>query len=238
MLRPGEMADAEIVEWLNLHQEEFERSARVATSWRRSACRERCCALRAAPDGCAAEQGAPSPPAGAHRAGALRRCLLPRQARAPLAEPTGDDTRGDDLSLLNREASRIAGHPAEVICDVSGRHVGYVQDADDSRRSEGSRMWLTPDVCYRLYRSTTRTGRPARPRQGDRCLRSRGVAPMRRLPRSARQLLRVPVRRLCRAVARVDGGYGRGLIDSNSRQSGRLRLYAGVRRPARLSRRR
>ena len=39
-------------------------------------------------------------------------------------------TRAATISLLDREASRIAGRPAQVICDVGGHHVGYVQDAD------------------------------------------------------------------------------------------------------------
>lgn len=59
--------------------------------------------------------------------------------------------RAATVAALDREASRIAGHPAEVICDVSGRHVGYVQDADGLAEVGGRRAWLTPPICYQLY---------------------------------------------------------------------------------------
>ena len=58
--------------------------------------------------------------------------------------------RAATLRLLDRQASRIAGHPAGVICDVSGRQVGYAQDADGLAEVGGRRMWLTPGICYRL----------------------------------------------------------------------------------------
>ena len=60
-------------------------------------------------------------------------------------------TRAETVAFLDRQASRIAGHPATVICDVSGRHVGYVQDADGLAEVGGRRAWLTPQICYRLY---------------------------------------------------------------------------------------
>lgn len=53
---------------------------------------------------------------------------------------------------LAREARRIAGHPAQVICDTSGHHVGIVQEADGLAEVGGRRAWLTPGICYRLYR--------------------------------------------------------------------------------------
>jgi hypothetical protein len=59
--------------------------------------------------------------------------------------------RAATVTVLDKQASRIAGHPAEVICDVSGRHVGYVQDADGLAEVGGRRAWLTPQICYRLY---------------------------------------------------------------------------------------
>ena len=59
--------------------------------------------------------------------------------------------RAATLAVLKREAGRIAGRPAEVICDVSGRHVGYVQDADGLAEVGGRRAWLTPSICYRLH---------------------------------------------------------------------------------------
>ena len=58
--------------------------------------------------------------------------------------------RSATLAVLDREAARIAGHPAQVMCDVSGRHVGYVQDADGLAEVGGHRMWVTPGICYRL----------------------------------------------------------------------------------------
>lgn len=54
------------------------------------------------------------------------------------------------IARLEREAARIAGHPATVTCDVGGRHVGYVQEADGIAEVGGHRMWLTPGICYRL----------------------------------------------------------------------------------------
>ena len=58
--------------------------------------------------------------------------------------------RAATLAILDREATGIAGHSARVMCDVSGRHVGYVQDADGLAEVGGHRMWLTPGICYRL----------------------------------------------------------------------------------------
>ncbi len=60
-------------------------------------------------------------------------------------------TRNATAAVLAREASRIAGHPAQVICDTSGRHVGFVQDADGLAEVGGRRAWLTPSICYQLY---------------------------------------------------------------------------------------
>jgi hypothetical protein len=58
--------------------------------------------------------------------------------------------RASTLAILDRNAARIAGHPAKVMCDTSGRRVGYVQDADGLAEVGGGRMWLTPGICYRL----------------------------------------------------------------------------------------
>ncbi len=68
--------------------------------------------------------------------------------------------RAATVAALDRQASRIAGHPATVICDVSGHHVGYVQDADGLAEVGGRRAWLTPQICYQLY-LVTRHGNPA-----------------------------------------------------------------------------
>jgi hypothetical protein len=59
--------------------------------------------------------------------------------------------RAETIALLDRQASRIARHPASIICDVAARHVGYVQDADGLAEVGGRRAWLTPSICYRLY---------------------------------------------------------------------------------------
>ncbi len=58
--------------------------------------------------------------------------------------------RAATLAIMTREAARIAGHPAHVICDVKAQHVGYVQDADGLAVVGGQRMWITPGICYRL----------------------------------------------------------------------------------------
>jgi hypothetical protein len=60
--------------------------------------------------------------------------------------------RAATLALLDSQAASIAGHPAKVVCDVGGRHVGYVEDADGLAEVGGRRMWLTPGICYRLAR--------------------------------------------------------------------------------------
>ncbi len=59
--------------------------------------------------------------------------------------------RAATVAKLDREAASIAGHPANVTCDVSGKHVGYVQDADGLAEVGGRRAWLTPAICYQLY---------------------------------------------------------------------------------------
>jgi hypothetical protein len=54
-------------------------------------------------------------------------------------------------AVFSREAARIAGHPARVRCDTSGRYVGYTQDADGLAYVGGSRAYLTPGICNTLY---------------------------------------------------------------------------------------
>jgi hypothetical protein len=68
--------------------------------------------------------------------------------------------RGSAEVLYSRIASAIAGHPAQVRCDTSGRHVGVVQDADGVAVVGGREAWLTPAVCYTLYQLEARTIRP------------------------------------------------------------------------------
>jgi hypothetical protein len=61
--------------------------------------------------------------------------------------------RVSTLARLDRAAARIAGHPARVMCDTSGRRVGYVQDTDGLAEVGGRRLWLTPGICYRLAKA-------------------------------------------------------------------------------------
>src|SRR4051812_49414467 len=69
------------------------------------------------------------------------------------------------ISLLDRQAAGIAAHPVQVICDVGGQHVGYVQDADGLAEVGGHRAWLTPQTCYQLHQ-ITQSGRAAGPSSG------------------------------------------------------------------------
>jgi hypothetical protein len=55
-------------------------------------------------------------------------------------------------ALLSSEAARIAGHAAVVHCDARGEAVGVVQHADGIAEVGGRNAYLTPDICYRLYR--------------------------------------------------------------------------------------
>ena len=49
-------------------------------------------------------------------------------------------------------AARIAGKPAHVRCDTSGRLVGAVQHADGVATVGGDRAYITPELCFALYR--------------------------------------------------------------------------------------
>jgi hypothetical protein len=55
-------------------------------------------------------------------------------------------------ALLSSEAARIAGHQAHVRCDARGEAVGIVQHADGSAQVGGANAYLTPEICFRLYR--------------------------------------------------------------------------------------
>jgi hypothetical protein len=61
-------------------------------------------------------------------------------------------TRAGVEHVLSQQAARIAGHPARVHCDSAGRHVGAVQEADGLAEVGGRNAWLTPAICYQLYR--------------------------------------------------------------------------------------
>jgi hypothetical protein len=54
-------------------------------------------------------------------------------------------------AVFSHEATKIAGHPATVRCDTSGRYVGYVEDADGLAYVGGNRAYLTPGICNTLY---------------------------------------------------------------------------------------
>lgn len=150
VLRPGELGTAEIAEWLDAHLDEVE-------------------ALGPGRHELASIETAASPlslyvaPVGRPRRRTRARLV---QALAVLALFAGvflldsnaahwqhlsRAARAPTMRVLDQQASRIAGHRAEVICDVAGRHVGYVQDADGLAEVGGRRAWLTPQICYELY---------------------------------------------------------------------------------------
>jgi hypothetical protein len=54
-------------------------------------------------------------------------------------------------AVFSREATAIADHPARVVCDTSGRNVGFVQDADGVAYVGGERAYLVPGICDTLY---------------------------------------------------------------------------------------
>ena len=53
---------------------------------------------------------------------------------------------------LSAEAARIAGHRAQIRCDGQGEAVGIVQHADGVAEVGGTNAFLTPEICYQLYR--------------------------------------------------------------------------------------
>jgi hypothetical protein len=150
VLRPGELADEEIVEWLELHEAEL----RELGPGRHEL------APIEGPESPVALQV--HPPAAPSRSRARRRLLQVAVVLVLLSglflldrsRPTWQKLpaheRAATLKILDRQAAMIAGHPAQLICDVSGRQVGYVQDADGLAEVGRRRMWVTPGICYRL----------------------------------------------------------------------------------------
>jgi hypothetical protein len=151
VLRPGELDSEEVAEWLEAHRVEL---AELGPGHHELA----------AIDNAASPVALHVEPV-RQRAGNRTRTRLV-QALAVLALFAGLfflDSRGEHwqhlstsaraatVEVLDRQAARIAGHPADVICDVAGRHVGYVQDADGLAVVGGRRAWLTPQICYQLY---------------------------------------------------------------------------------------
>ncbi len=66
-------------------------------------------------------------------------------------DAVGSEGRARTEAALSREASLVAGHPAQVGCDTSGQYVGVVQDADGLAFVGGERAYLTPSICNTLY---------------------------------------------------------------------------------------
>ena len=54
-------------------------------------------------------------------------------------------------AVFSSAASRIAGHPARVVCDTAGEHVGVVQEADGAAQVGGDTAYLVPRWCDELY---------------------------------------------------------------------------------------
>jgi hypothetical protein len=54
-------------------------------------------------------------------------------------------------AVFSREATKIAGHPATIVCDTSYKYVGIAQDADGSAQVGGSVAYLLPSLCDELY---------------------------------------------------------------------------------------
>jgi len=63
---------------------------------------------------------------------------------------SGDQAK--TAALLSAEAGTIAGHEAVVHCDARGEAVGIVQHADGIAEVGGRNAYLTPEICFRLYR--------------------------------------------------------------------------------------
>jgi hypothetical protein len=62
------------------------------------------------------------------------------------------DVRAAATARFSAEATRIVGRPVDIRCDEEGRFVGAVQHADGVAVVGGSIAYLTPRVCYDLYR--------------------------------------------------------------------------------------
>jgi hypothetical protein len=65
------------------------------------------------------------------------------------AVSTVDQARAE--AVFSREATGIAGHPARIVCDTSGLHVGIVQEADGAAPVGGRVAYLVPSLCDALY---------------------------------------------------------------------------------------
>lgn len=61
------------------------------------------------------------------------------------------ENRARAEAVFSREATRIAGHPASIVCDTSGAHVGVVQEADGVAQVGGRVAYIVPGLCDALY---------------------------------------------------------------------------------------
>jgi hypothetical protein len=151
VLRPGELSDEEIVDWLQAHRDELAElgPGRHELAGIDSAASP--VALHAPPPARATGRRTRTRLLQALAVLALLAGLFLLDSRSEHWQHLSPAARAATIGLLDRQASRIAGHPANVICDVAGRHVGYVQDADGLAEVRGRRAWLTPQICYQLY---------------------------------------------------------------------------------------
>ncbi len=104
---------------------------------------------------------------GAGRARDRRRHPVPRRARPRGWNAVSSANQSRAEAVFSQAATRIAGHPAAVVCDTSGSHVGIVQEADGAAPVGGRIAYIVPPLCDELYqlrfkhrvRSFSRTGR-------------------------------------------------------------------------------
>jgi hypothetical protein len=151
VLRPGELGSDEIGEWLELHRDEL---AALGPGRHELAA----ITMLSSP----VLPYVPPPPAPPSRRLQVRLVqalvvlglfagLFLLDTRSEHWQHLSASARAATVSALDRQATGIAGHPAHVICDTAGHHVGSVQDADGLAEVGGSRAWLTPQICYQLY---------------------------------------------------------------------------------------
>ena len=62
------------------------------------------------------------------------------------------ETKRAAVERFSDEASRIARKPVSVGCDEARDYVGYVQHADGVAVVGGDRTYITPEICFELYR--------------------------------------------------------------------------------------
>ena len=160
VLRPGQLGHDEIAEWLELHHDELTALGPG---------RHELAAITTVSS--PVLPFVPPPPAPPRRRLQVRLVqalvvlalfagLFLLDTRSEHWQHLSASARAATVGALDRQATRIAGHPAQVICDTAGHHVGSVQDADGLAEVGGSRAWLTPQICYQLYlvRHTGRAG--------------------------------------------------------------------------------